>query len=268
MRHVLNPSPMSFGALCGQGRRAHSSVLTLPHFLAAMAEQPKKPAGGAFGCWLAEHRAELQKEVGPGKPASEVAKLAGARYKTLSEDTKAVYQKMFEAAKAKYEADMAAFLEAGGEKKSTKRKAEKSSKRKKDPAAPKKPAGGAFGCFLSKNRAAFTEECKGQPVTAITKLASDRWKALGEDEKKIYQADYEAKKAEYEEAMKSYVPLPSADDEADKPATNPQAACVFSFCVVPLLCASDEKSEVSIFQAFTLNRNPQTSMKFYQYARV
>ena len=208
-------------------------LLTLPHFLPAMAEQPKKPAGGAYGCWLAEHRAELQKEVGPGKPASEVAKLAGARYKTLSEDTKAVYQKKFEAAKVKYEADMAAFLEAGGEKKSTKRKAEKSSKPKKDPAAPKKPAGGAFGCFLSKNRAAFTEECKGQPVTAVTKLASDRWKALSEDEKKIYQADYEAKKAEYEEAMKSYVPLPSADDEAEKPVAKTSGSTHVLLFLVP-----------------------------------
>ncbi|CAE7333824.1 SSRP1 [Symbiodinium natans] len=194
-------------------------ALSLTSSSAAMAcEQPKKPTGGAYGSWLAEHRAELQKEVGPGKPACEVAKLAGVRFKALSEDTKAIYQKKFEEAKAKYDADMAAFLEAGGEKKSIKRKAEKSAKRKKDPAAPKKPAGGAFGCFLAKNRATFTEECKGQPVTAITKLASDRWKKLSEEDKKVYQEDYEAKKAEYEEAMKSYVPLPSTDNDAEKPA--------------------------------------------------
>mmetsp|Transcript_918 Transcript_918/g.2176 ORF Transcript_918/g.2176 Transcript_918/m.2176 type:complete len:312 (+) Transcript_918:71-1006(+) len=182
-------------------------------------EQPKKPIGGAYGVWLGEHRAELQKELGPGKPASEVAKLAGNRYKTLGEDVKAEYQKKFEDAKAKYEADMKAFLDAGGEKKGIKRKAEKASKPKKDPAAPKKPAGGAFGCFLAKNRAAFTKEVEGQPITAITKLASEKWKKLGEDEKKVYQEEYEAKKAEYEEAKKSYVPLPSAEnEETAKPA--------------------------------------------------
>ena len=61
---------------------------------------------------------------------------------------------------------------------------------------------------------------KGQPVTAITKLASDRWKKLGEDEKKVFQEEYEKKKAEYEEAKKSYVPLPSAEnEETEKPAT-------------------------------------------------
>lgn len=132
---------------------------------------------------------------------------------------KAECQKKFEEAKAKYEADMKAFIDAGGEKKGIKRKADKSAKKKKDPAAPKKPAGGAFGCFLAKNRAAFTEEVKGQPVTAITKLASDRWKKLGEDEKKVFQEEYEKKKAEYEEAKKSYVPLPSAEnEETEKPA--------------------------------------------------
>jgi len=182
-------------------------------------EQPKKPIGGAYGMWVGEHRAELQKELGPGKPASEVAKLAGNRYKTLGEDVKAEYQKKFEEAKVKYEADMKAFLDAGGEKKGTKRKAEKGSKPKKDPAAPKKPAGGAFGCFLAKNRAAFTKEVEGQPVTAITKLASEKWKKLSEDEKKVYQEEYETKKAEYEEAKKSYVPLPSAENEETvKPA--------------------------------------------------
>ena len=195
-------------------------------------EQPKKPVGGAYGAWLAEHRAELQKELGPGKPASEVGKLAGSRFKALSEDTKAIYQKKFDDAKVKFEADMAAFLEAGGEKKSTKRKAEKSAKPKKDPDAPKKPAGGAFGCFLAKNRAAFTEECKGKPVTAVTKLASDRWKELGEDKKKVFQEEYEAKKAAYEEAKKSYVPLPSAqDEEVEKPVAKSLRKCALLWAV-------------------------------------
>ena len=186
-------------------------------------EQPKKPTGGAYGIFLSEHRAELQKEVGPGKAAVEVSKLAGKKYKALSDDEKAAYQKKYEEAKVKYEEAMKAFLDAGGEKKSVKRKAEKTAKAKKDPAAPKKPAGGAFGCFLAKNRAAFTEEVKGQPVTAITKLASEKWKSLNEDDKKVYQEEYEAKKAEYEEAKRSYVPLPSAEnDEAEKPAKKPR----------------------------------------------
>ena len=73
---------------------------------------------------------------------------------------------------------MKAFLEAGGEKKAIKKKGKKDIKKKKDPQAPKKPAGGAYGCFLAKNRAAFMKECSGQPVTAVTKLASAKWKDI------------------------------------------------------------------------------------------
>ncbi|CAE7569602.1 SSRP1, partial [Symbiodinium sp. CCMP2456] len=195
--HATSAAFVGEYALSLVARRLFPFAPPIPRNMAG--EQPKKPIGGAYGIW--------------------VAKLAGNRYKTLGEDVKAEYQKKFDEAKAKYEADMKAFLDAGGEKKGTKRKADKASKPKKDPAAPKKPAGGAFGCFLAKNRAAFTKEVEGQPITAITKLASEKWKNLSEDEKKVYQAEYETKKAEYEEAKKSYVPLPSAEkEETGKPA--------------------------------------------------
>ena len=140
---------------------------------------------------------------------------------------------------------MKAFLDAGGEKKTTKRKAEKSAKPKKDPDAPKKPAGGAFGCFLAKNRAAFTEECKGQPVTAVTKLASERWKKLSEDKKKVFQKEYEAKKAEYEEAKKSYVPpLPSVtNEEAEQPVA--RLFIVSGFVCHPFLFAVLKNPEIA-----------------------
>merc|ERR1740120_213654 len=70
---------------------------------------------------------------------------------------------------------MKAFLEAGGEKSSRKRKAKDGKggkeKKKKDPDAPKKPAGGGYGCFLEKMRPEFTKQCAGKPVSAVTKLA-------------------------------------------------------------------------------------------------
>ena len=82
----------------------------------------------------------------------EVTELAGTHFREVSAEQKAEYQKKFEEAKAKYEEDMKAFLEADGEKKGIKRKADEVAK-KKHPAAPKKPAGGAFGCVPAKNRA-------------------------------------------------------------------------------------------------------------------
>ena len=145
--------------------------------LAMAMEQPKKPAGGAYGQFLAEKRPELQTQC-KGQPITAVTKLASEKFKALSEEDKKIYQEKFVAAKAKYDEDMKAFLEAGGEKKAAKKKGKKDIKKKKDPEAPKKPAGGAYGCFLAKNRAAFMKECSGQPVTAVTKLASAKWKDL------------------------------------------------------------------------------------------
>ncbi|CAK9081247.1 FACT complex subunit SSRP1 (Facilitates chromatin transcription complex subunit SSRP1) (Structure-specific recognition protein 1) [Durusdinium trenchii] len=177
--------------------------------------EPKKVAGGAFGQFLAEKRSELQKEL-QGKPVTEITKLASAKFKALSEEERAIYQEKYLTAKAKYEADLKAFEEAGGEKKQRKAKGKKDGKKTKDPDAPKRPGGGAYGCFLAKHRAAFQKETAGQPVTAVTKLASAKWSALSADEKKIYEDEYKAKKEAYDEAMKSYVPREGAEEPAVK----------------------------------------------------
>ncbi|CAK9036904.1 High mobility group-T protein (HMG-T) (HMG-T1) (HMG-1) [Durusdinium trenchii] len=177
--------------------------------------EPKKVAGGAFGQFLAEKRSELQKEL-QGKPVTEITKLASAKFKALSEEERAIYQEKYVTAKAKYEADLKAFEEAGGEKKQRKAKGKKDGKKKKDPDAPKRPAGGAYGCFLAKHRAAFQKETAGQPITAVTKLASAKWSALSAEEKTIYEDEYKAKKEAYDEAMKSYVPVPR--EGAEEPA--------------------------------------------------
>eukprot|EP00434_Breviolum_minutum_P015803 symbB.v1.2.013920.t1/scaffold996.1/size145880/1 len=192
------------------------AVLCIAFFASPMA-QPKKPTGGAYGQFLVEKRAEFQKHC-EGQRVTAVTKLAGEKFRALSEEEKAVYQKKFQEAQAKYEIDMKAFLDAGGEKKTTQRKGKASKEKKgnkvKDPEAPKKPAGGGYGCFLAKNRAAFQKECVGQPVTAVTKLASIKWKELNAEEKKIYEDEYQAKKEAYQEAMKSYVPkaVPEAEE--------------------------------------------------------
>jgi len=79
-----------------------------------------------------------------------------------------------------------------------------SKKPKKDPQAPKWPAGGAYQCWLAKHRDAFNKECEGKGVTAICKLAGERWKELSVEERKPFEEEYEAKKAVYHEAMKHY----------------------------------------------------------------
>merc|ERR1711988_727100 len=111
----------------------------------------------------------------------------------------------YEAAKAKFEKDMAAFLAAGGEKqkgaaalRAEKRKA-REGKKEKDPNAPKKPAGGGYGVFLAENRAAIVKSLPaGHKITDVTKAAGEQWKALSDAAKKPYNDEYLKKNEVYQ----------------------------------------------------------------------
>jgi len=179
--------------------------------------QPKKPVGGGFGRFLAEKRAEFLKEL-QGQPITALTKLASDRYKQLSEEDKTQWQKKFEVAKDQYAKDMEAFEAAGGQKSSTKIKAKRNkAMAKKDPAAPKKPAGGAYGRYMAKHREELMKECNGKPITEIAKLGGQRWKALGKEEKQPYEEEYKKAMDDYREAMKNYAPAAAEKPIAEKP---------------------------------------------------
>merc|ERR1712037_966768 len=173
--------------------------------------------GGRF---LAEHRPALQKEC-TGKPVTAVVKLASERFKSLSDSEKSDWEKKYKDAQAQYEKDMEAFLAGGGEKAAIKRKnnddTASSKKQKKDPEAPKRPAGGAYGCYLAKNRESFTKECEGKPVTAISKLAGERWKELSAEDRKPFEKEYETKFAAYQAAMKDHTPPVQTSVDKESP---------------------------------------------------
>jgi len=183
--------------------------------------QPKRPAGGAYGQFMNEKRAEFQKELA-GQKASEVAKLGGERWKKLSDAEKAVYQQQYEAAKEKYEKDLKAFEAAGGVREKIARKGKDGKvKKAKDPDAPKRPVGGAYGVFLEENREAIVKTLpKGYKVTDIGKAAGAQWKTLSEKEQKPYQEKFQKKNEEYKAAMEEYKKLHGknapVDDEEEE----------------------------------------------------
>uniref|UniRef100_A0A6T9J3A1 HMG box domain-containing protein n=1 Tax=Alexandrium catenella TaxID=2925 RepID=A0A6T9J3A1_ALECA len=192
---------------------------------AAALEQPKKPVGGAYGVFLAKHRAEFAAAT-KGQKASAVSKMASERWAKLGAQERAPFEKEFKVVKEKYDNDMKAFLESGGEKKpgvralaTQKRKAKEGAgggKRRrlaKDPNRPKKPAGGAFGVFLNRNRAEFQKKCPGG-VTEVAKLASEKWKALADAQKEPFVEEFQRLLAAYKEAMKSYTPPEGAAGDA------------------------------------------------------
>jgi len=165
--------------------------------------QIKKPAGGAYGIFLTERRREFTELcASTGRPVSAVAKLAHRTWKELDEVQKKPYEEKYAIAKAKYKEDLK--KRKSSFRKIQKRRAEDMAPDvDEDPAVPnlpqvKKPAGGAYGIFLTERRREFTEQCAGQPATAVAKLASRTWKELDEDQRKPYEEKYKAAKAKYD----------------------------------------------------------------------
>ena len=202
-----------------------SGAFFLPFGTMASPVQPKKPVGGAYGQFTSEKRAEFQKEL-VGQKASEVSKLASERWKKLSDAQKAVYQKKYEAAKEKYDKDLAVFEAAGGVKEKIARKGKDAKvKKAKDPDAPKRPAGGAYGIFLAENRDKIIKTLpKGYKITDISKAAGVQWKALSEKEQKPYQEKYQKKNAEYKAAMEEYKKLRGKDAPVEDDEENAEPA--------------------------------------------
>ena len=79
-----------------------------------------------------------------------------------------------------------------------------SKERKKDANAPKRPAGGAYGCYLEENRQRFMQQCKGQSATAVSKMAGEAWKALTAKDRKPFEDMYASKKKAYDKAKEAY----------------------------------------------------------------
>merc|ERR1711920_399390 len=121
-------------------------------------------------------------------------------------------QQKYEGLKAKFDKDMAAFLEAGGVKekgiaaqRAEKRKAKEEKRAKKDPNAPKRPGGGAYGIFLAENRAKIVSTLpKDHKMVDVSKAAGVQWKALSAIAKKPYEDKYKKKQAEFLKAMEKY----------------------------------------------------------------
>lgn len=178
-----------------------------------MAEQPKK-SPSAYFLWLNDNRAAIAKELGNAK-GSEVTKKGGEMWKNLPAAKKAPYEAKAAAAKATYDKEKESFQARGGVI-TRKRKADKPEKKKKDPNAPKKPAGGAYGVYLAKHRAAIVKSLPAgsNPITDVAKAAGAKFSALSEAEKKPYHDEYLKNVEAYKKAMESYGG-PAEEEEAE-----------------------------------------------------
>jgi len=191
----------------------------------AAVEEPKKPMSAYF-LYTQEKREAVQKELGV-KDFGPITKCLSDRWKKLSASDKATFEKKAAQVKAQYEKDLEAYKAAGGvvgqkrkDKKDAKAaKASKKAKKEANADKPKAPVGGAYGIFMNMNRAEIAKTVPaGSAVTAVSKVAGERWKAMPEKEKAVYEAKYKEKKAAYEkelEAWKASKAAEKGDDDED-----------------------------------------------------
>ncbi len=91
----------------------------------------------------------------------------------------------------------------------------KKSKNPKDENKPKKPLT-AFFIFLSDKRGEIKAENPELSVAQISKVVSERWKLLSDDEKAIYDEKANNDKIRYETEMANYVPSTEIETESSK----------------------------------------------------
>lgn len=163
---------------------------------------PKK-AMSAYLLFSSHIRPEVKKE-NPDAPFAEIAKIIGAKYKKLSPEERAKWDKKAGVEKQRYKDEMADYS-APEEDSDDDDKKKKPAKKKKDPNAPKKPTT-SFMQFNNANRARIKKENPDATFSEMAKLVSVAWKAIEPDEKKKYEDLAATDKQRYLEAMKTYVP--------------------------------------------------------------
>merc|ERR1719445_1007955 len=191
---------------------------------------PKRPQSVYF-LWTASRRAAV-KAANPDAKVTEIAKLMGAEWKTLSEAEKKPFVAEAEKAKSAYTAAMATYkgsadFAAHSEAVAQWKRSEKLGKAEADANAPKvslprkpkdankpKAAQTAYFAFTASRRAAISAENPEMKITQIAKLMGAEWKALSEAEKKPFQATAAKSKVAYAAKMEAY--KGSAEEKAFK----------------------------------------------------
>lgn len=151
--------------------------------------------------FLAEFRKQFAKEH-PGTPASQMATHAGAAWRSMTTEDKATYVRLSEQDKQRYAKQAKDFEALTKTGKVTRPR-------------------GPFLFFLEDYKRAYRTLSSetGQKMTVLTKLASQRWKQMTDEEKRPYVEKAKASKEEYRN-LKSEMEEVVRLDEQVKPETS------------------------------------------------
>ncbi|CAJ1424440.1 unnamed protein product [Effrenium voratum] len=82
--------------------KAQGGVVTRKRPAEAKEDKPRRPAGGAYGCFLAAEREEIAKSLPEGHKMTDVGKAAGERWRSLTEEEKQPYEEEYQKKLAEY----------------------------------------------------------------------------------------------------------------------------------------------------------------------
>lgn len=170
-------------------------------------EGPKKALTTYF-CFLREKRKEIADQH-KGKTSSELGKIMGDLWKEMGLEEKAIYDKLAEDDKKRYEKEMAEWKEVNGVVGGAEgKKAERNGKAKKG----KEVEGGGFSskkaltgfdCFMRERRDEVAKQSanKGKTAAEITAIMSDRWKEMDAEDKAHFEEMAVEEKRRYEHEL-------------------------------------------------------------------
>jgi len=216
--------PVSKGASPG-GRRWVDTGADMASSTANDLVEPTKPAN-AYWMWMGDNREKIVKDLGTAK-GPQVSKLAGERWKGMTEAERAPYVKKAEAKKAEYDKALQEFLDKGGQKAKRKEKASKGEpqtkrarrlelKEKRIAAGKPTRPQNAYWIWLCENRPKFVKEAGTGNVGKVGKLAGERWKSMSAAEKEPFEKQAQARKAAYEAELAKWKASAKAQgDEGD-----------------------------------------------------
>lgn len=161
-------------------------------------KDPNKPkrAMSSFFCYSQAERPKVKAEH-PDASFGDVARILSAQYKALSEKEMKKWVKKAEQDKIRYQEEMKHYVPMddpnGGKRK----------KAKKDPNAPKRNMS-AYFLFSVHIRPSVKDENSDASFGDIARIISAKYKALDEDERKVWEKKAAADKERYQQEMEAY----------------------------------------------------------------
>jgi len=158
-----------------------------------------KPASTALAFYTEARRSALLAEQ-PGLDSKELQRAIAEEWKAMEGTSRAPYMEMAHKDKLRYEEEAATHVPDPAQLKSTEAK-----RPLRDPHRPKK-AKSAYAFFSEATRQELSSAMPDMAIDALTKLISQEWRKLGEEQKAPYNAMAVQDQARYDHEMGAYHP--------------------------------------------------------------